>query len=241
MLKRTAIGISLILAALSACNAAGGGEEGSASSEKLDADTSYAFGVLMGSDLKPFELNFDYKGFSEGFKDYLEGKSRITEQEALPIVQGIIDAMMTRKAEADLAAAQANLEAGEKFLAENALKNGVVTTENGLQYEVVKEGGGPKPGETDVVRVNYEGKLIDGTVFDSSFERGEPVEFPLNQVIPAWTEGVQLMSVGSRYKLYVPAVLGYGDQAVGGGMIPANSVLIFDVELLGIVDEDSDE
>jgi FKBP-type peptidyl-prolyl cis-trans isomerase FkpA len=228
MLKRTAIGICLILAAMTACNAGGKGGEGGAASEKLDADTSYAFGVLMGSDLKPFDLNFDYKGFSEGFKDFLEGKAKISDEEALPLVQGAINASITRKTEA-------NLEAGVKFLEENALKNGVVTLPSGLQYEIVKEGDGPKPSATDKVRVNYEGKLIDDTVFDSSYDRGEPVEFQLDQVIPGWTEGLQLMNVGSRYKLYVPPALGYGDQPVGGGVIPANSVLIFDVELLDIV------
>ena len=118
------------------------------------------------------------------------------------------------------------------FLAENAKKAGVITTASGLQYQVIKEGTGAKPVATDTVKVHYEGKLVDGTVFDSSIKRGEPVSFPLNQVIAGWTEGVQLMTVGSKYKFVIPANLAYGEQ--GGGPIPANSVLTFEVELLEI-------
>lgn len=122
---------------------------------------------------------------------------------------------------------------GEQFLAENALKEGVTTTESGLQYEVIKMGKGKQPAATDKVRVHYHGTLIDGTVFDSSVERGEPTEFGLNQVIAGWTEGLQLMPVGSKFRFYIPANLGYGDRQVPG--IPPYSVLIFDVELLSIV------
>lgn len=119
------------------------------------------------------------------------------------------------------------------FLAENAKKAGVKTTASGLQYEVITEGKGARPKATDQVKVHYEGKLVDGTVFDSSVKRGEPVTFPLNQVIPGWTEGVQLMTVGSKYRLVIPAALGYGEQ--GAGPIPPNAVLVFEVELLDIV------
>lgn len=122
---------------------------------------------------------------------------------------------------------------GEQFLSENALKEGVKVTESGLQYEVIKMGKGKKPAATDVVRVHYTGTLIDGTVFDSSVERGEPAEFGLNQVIAGWTEGLQLMPVGSKFRFYIPANLGYGDRQVPG--IPPYSTLIFDVELLSIV------
>ncbi|MDR2658828.1 MAG: FKBP-type peptidyl-prolyl cis-trans isomerase [Spirochaetaceae bacterium] len=225
MVKKTTIGFCLTLAVLTACNA----KDGVDATNIVDADTSYAFGVLMGSDLKPFGLNFDYKAFAEGFKAYFEGKSKLTEDEAIEIVQKTINASMEREA-------AENLEAGEEFLEENALKNGIITTGSGLQYEIIKDAEGPKPNMDSTVRVNYEGTLIDGRVFDSSFERGEPVEFPLGQVIPGWTEGIQLMSPGSRYKFYIPSALGYGDQSVGNGLIPANSVLIFDVELLDILD-----
>ena len=123
-------------------------------------------------------------------------------------------------------------EKGEQFLAENALKDGVKVTESGLQYEVLKLGKGPKPSATDRVKVHYHGTLIDGTVFDSSVERGEPIVFGLNQVIKGWTEGVQLMPVGSKFRFYIPQELGYGSQQAGS--IPPFSTLIFEVELLGI-------
>ena len=123
-------------------------------------------------------------------------------------------------------------EDGEKFLAENALKEGVTTTESGLQYEVIQMGKGKKPSATDKVKVHYHGTLIDGTVFDSSVERGEPITFGLNQVIKGWTEGVQLMPIGSKFKFYIPQELGYGAQ--NAGSIPPYSTLIFEVELLGI-------
>ena len=124
-------------------------------------------------------------------------------------------------------------EDGEQFLAENALKEGVITTESGLQYEVIKMGKGKKPAATDKVRVHYHGTLIDGTVFDSSVERGEPTEFGLNQVISGWTEGLQLMPVGSKFRFFIPQELGYGSRSAGS--IPPYSTLIFEVELLGIV------
>ena len=121
---------------------------------------------------------------------------------------------------------------GEQFLAENALREGVIVTESGLQYEVIKMGKGKKPSATDRVKVHYHGTLIDGTVFDSSVERGEPITFGLNQVIAGWTEGLQLMPVGSKFKLYIPQELGYGSR--NAGSIPPYSTLIFEVELLGI-------
>ena len=126
----------------------------------------------------------------------------------------------------------ANSTAGAKFLAENAKKEGVVTTASGLQYKVVTAGTGKTPKATDTVEVDYEGKLIDGTVFDSSYERGEPVEFPLNQVIAGWTEGVQLMKEGGKYEFYIPSDLAYGE--AGNAGIAPNSMLIFTVELLSV-------
>ncbi|MER3464180.1 MAG: peptidylprolyl isomerase [Chitinophagaceae bacterium] len=128
--------------------------------------------------------------------------------------------------------AKPTIEAGEKFLAENAKKAGVKTTASGLQYEVVTEGTGPKPKATDTVTVNYVGTLVNGTEFDNSYKRGQSISFPLNGVIKGWTEGVQLMPVGSKYKFYIPYQLGYGLQ--NAGPIPPGSVLIFEIELLGI-------
>ena len=125
-----------------------------------------------------------------------------------------------------------SIAAGKKFLEENKLKEGVITTESGLQYEVIKMGKGAKPTATDKVKVHYHGTLTDGTVFDSSVDRGEPITFALNQVIPGWTEGVQLMPVGSKFRFYIPQELGYGARQAGS--IPPYSTLIFEVELLGI-------
>jgi FKBP-type peptidyl-prolyl cis-trans isomerase len=224
MVKKTTIGFCLMLAVLTACNAKNDAD----TSNSLGADASYAFGMSLGAELKPLGFKFDYNAFIEGFKASFDGNPNITEEEALAIIQQTFTDSMQR-------AGNENLETGILFLEENSLKNGIITTESGLQYEVINETEGAKPDAGDTVRVNYEGTLIDGTVFDSSFERGEPVEFPLGQVIPGWTEGIQLMSPGSRYKFYIPSELGYGDQPVGG-IIPANSVLIFDVELLDILD-----
>lgn len=126
-----------------------------------------------------------------------------------------------------------NLTLGREFLAENAKNDSVVQTESGLQYMVLKEGTGAKPGPTDTVTVQYTGKLIDGTVFDSSVERGEPATFPLDKVIPGWTEGLQLMSEGSQYRLFIPSELAYGSKGAGDKILP-NATLIFDVWLIGV-------
>ncbi len=162
------------------------------------------------------------------------------------IKQGFINGLYNFTGQFDMASASAyleptlarhrygsTLEDGEKFLAENAMREGVHTTESGLQYEVLVEGKGPKPTAEQTVKVHYEGTLIDGKVFDSSYERGEPIEFPLNGVIKGWTEGLQLMSVGSKYKLYIPYELGYGERGAGQS-IPPYAALIFTVELLDI-------
>ena len=125
------------------------------------------------------------------------------------------------------------MEAGKKFLEENALKEGITKTASGLQYEVLQEGTGPKPGPTSTVEVHYEGRLINGKVFDSSYQRKETISFPLNRVIAGWTEGLQLMTTGSKYRLYVPSELGYGTRGAGAD-IPPHSALIFDVELISI-------
>ena len=126
-----------------------------------------------------------------------------------------------------------NQEEGSKFLSENAQQEGVVTLPSGLQYKVVEDGEGEKPGPTDVVQVHYEGRLIDGTVFDSSMQRGVPAEFPVNRIIAGWTEALQLMAVGSEWELYIPAELAYGPQGAGG-VIGPNATLIFKVQLLDI-------
>lgn len=148
-------------------------------------------------------------------------------------LRGVYQKGMQKKQDIKSQAGQANLLKGQAFLAENKTKEGVVTTASGLQYKVIKSGSGQKASATDKVKVNYHGTLINGTVFDSSVERGEPVTFPVNQVIKGWTEALQLMNVGSKYVLYIPSELAYGEQG-GGDKIGANETLVFEVELLEI-------
>jgi FKBP-type peptidyl-prolyl cis-trans isomerase len=190
---------------------------------------SYAIGVLDGSFFKTQGLdkvNADLLG--EAFAAVLKGNTVLTPEQADQIVRKGLKEVATKKI-------QPVIDACNNFLAENAKRPGVKTTPSGLQYEVIVEGKGPKPADTSKVKVHYEGFLINATrPFDSSRDRGEPVVFPLNGVIKGWTEGVQLMPVGSRYKLYVPYQLGYGEQGAGES-IPGGSTLIFDVELLEIV------
>jgi FKBP-type peptidyl-prolyl cis-trans isomerase FkpA len=193
---------------------------------------SYFLGLTLGFDLisAPFAVNQELliQGFSEAFN----GTGTISRQSAQAEFRKLQVAVQQREAEKANLAAGENQEKGRKFLEENGKREGVITTESGLQYEVLVKGDGPVPADTSTVRVHYEGFLIDGTVFDSSYERGEPVTFPLNRVVRGWTEGVQLMPVGSTYRLYIPSELGYGSRSAGS--IPPNSVLIFKIELLGI-------
>ncbi|GHV83838.1 hypothetical protein AGMMS50212_11780 [Spirochaetia bacterium] len=202
-------------------------------SKPVDGDTSYAFGVLMGADLKQFGLDFDYDEFMNGFRAAMDGKSKISDDEALPIVQETVEQAVNEIAEL-------NLEKGKRFLAENGKKTGIVTTKSGLQYEVLEKGEGELPGPESRVKVNYKGTLINGNEFDNSYKRGRPAEFSIDRVIAGWTEAIQLMPVGSHYKFFIPSDLAYGDQDMGNGVIPANSVLIFDVELLEVLDKDEE-
>lgn len=207
----------------------GSGTQG-ASTGAEDAQTSYAFGMIMATDFADVNMHFDYEAFINGFRDQLEGRAlTMTFDDALTRAQDAYTTAVSVKNE------ELKLP-GIAFLAENSTKPGIVVTASGLQYEVITEGTGAKPLASDTVRVHYQGTLIDGTVFDSSYERDEPVEFPLTGIIPGWTEGLQLMSVGSTYQLYIPSELGYGDRGAGA-IIPPNAVLVFKVELLSIVQE----
>ena len=191
---------------------------------------SYALGVNMASNVKNMGLEeINMEAFAKAFQDvYANEKLQITEAESNPILQAFFTSLMEKKAASSLAE-------GQTWLADNAKKEGVKTTASGLQYEVMREGTGPKPLATNTVKVHYHGTTTDGKVFDSSVDRGEPVEFPLNGVIPGWTEGVQLMSVGSKYKLFIPGDLAYGPRPPQGSGIAPNATLIFEVELLEIV------
>lgn len=176
-------------------------------------------------------LKIDYPMIKQGIINGIRGKfDQMNGEDAQVYLE---TTMRLRYEEQMLKQYGANKEAGAKFLAENKAKEGVMTTVSGLQYEVVKEGTGAKPTASDVVKVHYSGKLLDGTEFDSSYERGEPATFGVGQVIPGWTEGLQLMTVGSKYKFYIPQELGYGAHGTSG--IPPFSTLVFDVELIEIV------
>lgn len=189
---------------------------------------SYSWGLLMGSQLKGMGVvNLNPDDFCNGVKAIFEGtKPEIEISEAQQIINEYLQELQ-KKAEA-----QAR-ETGEAFLAENAKKEGVKVTSSGLQYIVDKEGTGAQPTAEDEVTVHYTGKLLDGTVFDSSVNRGEPATFPLNRVIPGWTEGVQLMKEGAKYTFFIPSDLAYGPQGVPNA-IPPHSTLIFDVELIKV-------
>jgi len=195
--------------------------------------SSYALGVDIGTNLKRQDLDLDAKSLAAGISEAFAGKSALTPaevQETLAELRKQVMAQMETKAKA---AGGKNLKEGEDFLAANAKKDGVKTTASGLQYKVLKAGTGATPKPSDEVNVHYHGTLIDGTVFDSSVERGEPISFPVTGVIPGWVEALQLMKVGDKWQIYIPSKLAYGERGSGPKIGP-NSALIFDVELLGI-------
>jgi len=191
---------------------------------------SYAIGQQIGRQMKGEGIDIDTQTLAASIQDVLDGKeSRLKPEEMQQAMMNMRQAAES-KMEAE---GKANLEKGEKFLAENKTKPNIKTTASGIQYEVLTEGKGKAPKATDNVKVHYKGTLIDGKQFDSSYDRGEPAEFPLNRVIPGWTEGLQLMKTGGKNRFFIPGNLAYGPQGRPG--IPPNSVLIFEVELLDIV------
>ena len=195
--------------------------------------TSYAIGEDVASTLKDRDIDLDPKALAAGISDTLAGKPALNQQEVDDTLSKLRQEL-TAKAEAkSKGEGEKNLNEGKAFLAANAKKDGVKTTATGLQYKVLKSGTGASPQKTDTVKVHYHGTLIDGTVFDSSVQRGQPIFFPVNGVIPGWVEALQLMKVGDKWRLFIPAKLAYGDQSPSPA-IPPNSALIFEVELLGI-------
>ena len=212
-------------------------QQGGSKNIKLETNidsVSYAVGILVGSNNNQ-QLNnapggdkLNVEVIASAFSSAtLSEDLKITEEEANELIQRYFQEVSEKES-------QVNLEAGNAFLQENKAREGVKTTESGLQYEIITEGTGEIPKDTDRVRVHYHGTLIDGTVFDSSVDRGEPATFGVNQVIKGWTEALQLMPVGSKWKVYIPAELAYGERAAGNDIGP-NSTLIFEVELLEIV------
>ena len=208
-------------------------QDDSAKITTLDQKANYIIGQNLGKNLQNGGLTIEPESLALTLTDIRDGKeSRISEEDMQKIMQEVQEKAMAKQEEESKKLSEANIAAGKKFLEENKVKEGVVTTETGLQYKVITEGTGAKPKATDTVTVNYAGKLLDGTEFDSSAKHGQPATFPLDGVIPGWTEALQLMPLGSKWEIYIPADLAYG--AGGQGPIPASSTLIFEVELLEI-------
>jgi FKBP-type peptidyl-prolyl cis-trans isomerase FkpA len=228
-MKKTICALCLLVSAL-ALYARGIREDVKTSEES--ARLGYAVGMVIGPDLKGLEL--DYTAVAEGLKAALaEGEAKMTPDEAMTLVEAALESVMDKQSET-------NRQKEAEFLERNGRRAEIQTTASGLQYEVLAEGAGEKPAAADTVRVNYTGALIDGTVFDSSIERGEPEEIPLEMVISGWTEGIQLMGVGGKYRFYIPSDLAYGKMGAGQ-IIPPYSTLIFDVELVEIVRDTEEE
>ncbi|MHC4915067.1 MAG: FKBP-type peptidyl-prolyl cis-trans isomerase [Planctomycetota bacterium] len=202
---------------------------GAAGLTTLEEKASYAVGLSVGRDMRRMHADIKPDLFVKGFQDGLAGKKpALGDKEQEEVRKTFFDKVR-------LALPARNLKAGQDFLAANKKKEGVVATKSGLQYTVIKAGEGKKPGVADRVKVHYRGTLLDGTVFDSSYRRGKPAVFGVSQVIRGWTEGLQLMKVGAKYKFFIPAGLAYGERGTGrGGPIGPNCMLIFEVELLGI-------
>lgn len=241
-LLTVAVLAAVMLAPVAAFAAEGDKAEAKPEPIKLDTDAqkvSYVIGSQIGTSIKSDGIEIDMDAFIRGLTDARAGRELALTQEEMQQAMTTFREQMMAKMQAARAEAGAKAnEEGVKFLAENAEKPGVKTTDSGLQYVVVEEGSGATPKATDVVRTHYRGTLIDGTEFDSSYARGEPAEFPVNGVIAGWTEALQLMQVGDKWKLFIPADLAYGERGAGQD-IPPNATLIFDIELLEIVKDNS--
>jgi len=195
---------------------------------------SYGIGMEIGNSLKSQSIDIDSDILARGVKDMLSGKEPLmTDQEFRETMTNFKNEMMAKQMERMKEIAEKNKKEGEAFLDENKKKEGVVTLPSGLQYKVIKEGAGETPKATDTVTVHYRGSLINGTEFDSSESHGQPATFKVNGVIPGWTEALQLMKAGSKWQLFIPSALAYGDRGAGREIGP-NSTLVFDVELLSI-------
>jgi FKBP-type peptidyl-prolyl cis-trans isomerase FklB len=224
---------ALAMTVLSACSQ---GQKGRVTLANEMDSVSYAIGADIGANFKRSKLDsVNLEAMKMGLRDGLDSAAMMDEETLQSVVQGFMMKMQQERMAEEAKAGENNRVIGEEYLAKNGKRDGVTTTESGLQYEVVTMGTGPKPTAESQVRVHYAGTLIDGTEFDSSYKRGEPAVFGVGQVIRGWVEGLQLMPVGSKWKLHIPSDLAYGPSGGPGGSIPPNSVLIFDVELLEIV------
>ena len=210
--------------------------------QKLETEAqqqAYAMGASVGqfieqkmNEQEALDVNLDKDLVVKGFVAALQGQSQLDMKEIQTLTLAMEAASREKQKAISDAKSETNIADGEKFLAENAEREGVTVTDSGLQYEVMSEGEGASPTAEDTVTVHYKGTLLDGTEFDSSYSRGEPATFPLSRVIPGWTEGVQLMKVGSKFKFFIPSELAYGERATG--KITPNSTLVFEVELLDV-------
>lgn len=223
-------GLTIVLvAAFGACQ---GGP--SADLEWFEGRSSYAVGADIGNNLERTGVELELDGVVAGLSDVLEGRDlKLTNEEIGEVLQELSTRMQTAQQQQFEEATTKNAAEGAAYLEENGQRDGVITTASGLQYEVLTQGTGARPSATDQATVNYRGTLVDGTEFDSSYERGEPATFPINQVIAGWTEALQLMPVGSKYRFVIPSNLGYGERG-SGPVIGPNATLIFEVELLSI-------
>ena len=208
--------------------------------EKFSYALGMDIGTQVGGSLKKQSVEVDWNLTAEGLKDAMSGgKTRMTQEEAKAVLDEVQAEVRKEQQEKLQQAAATNKAEGEKFLAANKTKEGVVTLPSGLQYKILKAGDGPKPTASDQVVCNYRGTLIDGTEFDSSYKRGQPATFGVGQVIKGWTEALQLMPVGSKWQLFIPSNLAYGERGEPRGGIEPNATLIFEVELLSIVDKNA--
>ena len=195
---------------------------------------SYAIGFNIGTNLQDPSMKINFEMLIDGITDKTKGASKLTEDQVKKVLASFNQKMMKKRSDEQGVVSEKNKKAGEVFLNDNKKKQGVITLPSGLQYKVLQEGTGDSPRDSSIVKVNYKGTLIDGREFDSSYKRGEPAQFPLNQVIKGWTLGLQLMKVGAKYQFFIPSDLGYGDNGAGE-MIQPGSTLIFEVELIEIV------
>jgi FKBP-type peptidyl-prolyl cis-trans isomerase len=219
---------------LVACNGGSSIAPKTTISTKADS-TSYAIGVNIGTSFKGQEIDIDMSAFLAGVSDAMNDDStaiKLTEEQLQTVFASLQQEMYEKQMAKMEEMSRNNLSESDNFFKDNATKEGVMSTPSGLQYRVITAGAGPKPSAESEVIVNYRGSLLDGTVFDSSYERGEPATFQVGQVIQGWIEGLQLMSAGAKYEFFIPSNLAYGEQ--GNEVIPPNATLIFEVELLEI-------
>lgn len=228
------IAILFVAITVLACDATG---QKQVKLENIQDSVAYCIGLQIYGNSKKDSLFFNPDIIAAAMRSAADGDSLLISEESIAqVFQNLQVSMSAKQMESKKKLSAENEKAGKAFLADNKKKPGVKVTASGLQYEVIKEGNpnGKQPTLENTVKVHYEGKLLNGNIFDSSIQRGEPIEFPLNNVIVGWKEGLQLMKEGAKYKLYIPANLAYGEQEMPGGQIPPNSTLVFDVELIEV-------